>query len=127
MRRSLLAAASLFFLAPLAPAQTVSPAIVEYVDKANSRFLVYNGSDIPVTVVLDAHSFSVDTSGKAVFRKLDAGLHVQLSTTSFRLAPKETYYVFYKATSETYPNWFCIYATVSGAVSPSGLKLAIEL
>jgi len=127
MRRSLLAAASLFFLAPLAPAQTVSPALVEYVDKANSRFLVYNGSDIPVTVVLDAHSFSVDTSGKAVFRKLDPGLHVQLSTTSFRLAPKETYYVFYEATSKTYPNWFCIYSTVSGPVTSAGLKLAVEL
>jgi hypothetical protein len=127
MRRTFLALASLFFLAPLAPAQTVSPAIVEYVDKANSRFQVYNGSDNPVTVVLDAHSFSVDSSGKAVFRKLDPGLHVQLSTTSFRLAPKETYFVFYKATSQTYPNWFCIYSTVSGPVTSSGLKLAVEL
>jgi hypothetical protein len=127
MKRTFLALASLFFLAPLAPAQTVSPVIVEYVEKANSRFQVYNGSDIPVTVVLDAHSFSVDSSGKAVFRKLDPGLHVQLSTTSFRLAPKETYYVFYKATSETYPNWFCIYSTVSGPVTPTGLKLAVEL
>src|ERR1700719_4451673 len=127
MRRTFLAVASLFFLAPLAAAQTVSPVIVEYVDKANSRFEVYNGSDIPVTVVLDTHSFSVDSSRKAVFRKLDPSLHVQLSTTSFRLAPKETYYVFYKATSETYPNWFCIYSTISGPVTSAGLKLAVEL
>jgi hypothetical protein len=127
MRRTFLAVAGLFFIAPLAAAQTVSPVIVEYVDKANSRFQVYNGSDIPVTVVLDAHSFSVDSAGKAVFRKLDPGLHVQLSTTSFRLAPKETYFVFYKATSQTYPNWFCIYSTVSGPVTSAGLKLAVEL
>jgi hypothetical protein len=117
----------MLFLAALTPAQTVSPVIVEYADKANSRFQVYNGSDIPVTVVLDAHSFSVDSSGKAVFRKLDPGLHVQLSKSSFRLAPKETYYVFYKATSETYPNWFCIYSTFSGPVTSTGLKLAVEL
>jgi hypothetical protein len=127
MKRMFLAVACFSFLAPLAPAQTVSPVIVEYADKADGRFQIYNDADIPLTVVLEPHSFSVDSAGKADFRKLDSGLHVQLSTTSFRLGPKETHYVFYKATSETYPNWFCIYATVTGPVSPSGLKLAIEL
>jgi hypothetical protein len=127
MKRMLLAIVCLPFLAPLVPAQTISPVIVEYADKADGRFQIHNDADIPLTVVLEPHSFTVDSMGKAAFRKLDAGLHVQLSTTSFRLAPKETHYVFYKATSETYPNWFCIYATVSGPVSPTGLKLAIEL
>jgi hypothetical protein len=127
MKSMFLTIVCLLFLAPLAPAQTVSPVIVEYADKADGRFQIYNDADIPLTVVLEPHSFTVDSAGKAAFRKLDSGLHVQLSTTSFRLAPKETHYVFYKATSETYPNWFCIYATVSGPVSPSGLKLAIEL
>ncbi len=127
MERMILAVASLFFLAPLAPAQTVSPVIVEYTDKADGRFQVYNDVEIPLTVVLEAHSFTVDSTGKAVFRKLDPGLHVQLSTTSFHLAPKQTFYVFYKATTESYPNWFCIYSTISGPVTPTGLKLAIEL
>jgi hypothetical protein len=127
MNRMFLAAAYLCFLAPLAPAQTISPVIVEYADKADGRFQVYNDADIPLTVVLEPHSFTVDSTGKAIFRKLDPGLHVQLSTTSFHLAPKQTYYVFYKATTEAHPNWFCIYATVTGPVSASGLKLAIEL
>jgi hypothetical protein len=117
----------LLVLAPLAPAQTISPVIVEYPDKADGRFQLYNDSLIPLTVVVEAHSFSVDSEGKATFRKLDPGLRVQLSTTSFRLAPKQTYYVFYKATTETYPNWFCIYATVTGPTTPTGLKLALEL
>jgi len=77
--------------------------------------------------VLDAHSFSVDSSGKAVFRKLDPGLHVQLSTSSFRLAPKETYYVFYKATSETLPELVLHLFDGQRPVTPSGLKLAVEL
>src|ERR1700687_488210 len=127
MKRMFLAVACLFFLAPLAPPQTVSPVIVEYPDKADGRFQVYNDADIPLTVVLEPHSFTVASTGKATFRKLDPGLHVQLSTTSFRLAPKQTYYIFYKATTEAYPNWFCIYATVTGPVTPTGLKLAIEL
>jgi len=128
MKRMFLAIAGcLLFFAPLAPAQTVSPVIVEYADKADGRFQVYNDADVPLTVVLEAHSFTVDSTGKAVFRKLDSGLHVQLSATSFRLAPKQTYYVFYKATTETYPNWFCIYSTISGGVTTTGLKLAIQL
>jgi hypothetical protein len=127
MKRMFLAVAFLLVIAPLAPAQTISPVIVEYTDKADGRFQVYNDAEIPLTVVLEPHSFTVDSTGKAVFRKLDPGLHVQLSTTSFKLAPKQTYYVFYKATTETYPNWFCVYATVTGPVTPTGLKLAIEL
>jgi len=127
MKRTILAIACLSLFTPLARAQTISPVIVEYTDKADGRFQLYNDAEIPLTVVLEPHSFSVDSEGKATFRKLDSGLHVQLSTTSFRLAPKQTYYVFYKATTETYPNWFCIYATVTGATTPTGLKLALEL
>jgi hypothetical protein len=127
LKRLLLGAACLFFLAPLAPAQTISPVIVEYSEKADGRFQVYNDSEIPLTVVVEPHSFTVDSTGRATFRKLDPGLHVELSSTSFRLAPKQTFYVFYKATTETYPNWFTIYATITGPVTATGLKLALEL
>jgi hypothetical protein len=127
LKRFFLATACLFFLAPLAPAQTISPVIVEYADKADGRFQLYNDAEIPLTVVVEPHSFSVDSTGKATFRKLDPGLHVELSSTSFRLAPKQTYYVFYKATTESFPNWFCIYATVTGPTTSTGLKLALEL
>ncbi len=127
MKRIVLVIASLLFLAPRVPAQTISPVIVEYPDKADGRFQLYNDAETPLTVVLEPHSFSVDSAGNATFRKLDPGIHVELSTTSFRLAPKQTYYVFYKATTETYPNWFCIYATVTGPTTPTGLKLSLEL
>jgi hypothetical protein len=115
------------FFSPWVAAQTISPVIVEYPDKADGRFQLYNDGDIPLTVVVEPHSFTVDSSGKATFRKLDPGLHVELSATSFRVNPKQTYYVFYKATTETYPNWFCIYATVTGPTTSTGLKLALEL
>lgn len=127
VKRLFVVLACVLFFSLKVPAQTISPVIVEYTDKADGRFQLYNDAEIPLTVVLEPHSFSVDSSGKAVFRKLDPGLKVELSSTSFRLAPKQTYYIFYKATTETYPNWFCIYATVTGPVSPTGLKLALEL
>jgi hypothetical protein len=127
MKRFILGALCLALTAPFVPAQTISPVVVEYPDKADGKFQVYNDADIPLTVTVEPHSFTVDSSGKAVFRKLDPGLHVVLSSTSFKLAPKQTYYVFYKATTETYPNWFCIYATVTGPTTDTGLKLALEL
>lgn len=110
-----------------ASAQTISPVIQEYQQKADSRFQIYNDGDVPLTVMLEPFSFSVDFKGTATFRKLDPGLHVQLSATSFRVQPKQTYYVFYKATAETLPGWFCIYATFTGATTSSGLKLAFKL
>lgn len=115
------------FAASQAPAQTISPVIQEYQQKADGRFQIYNDSEIPLTVVLEPHSFGVDSGGNPTFRKLDPELHVQLSATSFRVQPKQTFYVFYKATSETLPNWFCIYATVTGPSTPTGLKLALQL
>ncbi len=127
MKRVIFGFVCILFVAKLAPAQTISPVIVEYTDKADGRFEVYNDGDLPLTVVVEPHSFTVDSTGKATFRPLDPSLHVELSTTSFRVAPKQTYYVFYKATTETYPNWFCIYATVTGATTSTGLKLALQL
>ena len=127
MKRFFLAVVCVMLFAPLVPAQTISPVVVEYPDRADGKFQVYNDADVPLTVTVEPHSFTVDSTGKAVFRKLDSGLHVSLSATSFRVAPKQTYYVLYKATTETYPNWFCIYATVTGPTTPSGLKLALEL
>jgi hypothetical protein len=113
--------------AAYSPAQTVSPVIQEYQGKADGRFQIYNDLEVPLTVVLEPHSFAVDSNGDPTFRKLDPEIHVQLSSTSFRLQPKQTYFVFYKATSETLPNWFCIYATITGSTTTTGLKLAIQL
>jgi hypothetical protein len=127
MKRYLLGTICAALLAPFVPAQTISPVVVEYPEKADGKFQVYNDSDLPLTVTVEPHSFTVDSAGKATFRKLDPEIHVSLSSTSFKVAPKQTYYVFYKATTEIYPNWFCIYATVSGPTPPNGLKLALEL
>ncbi len=95
--------------------------------KADGRFQIYNDGEVPLTVVLEPHSFSVDSNGNPTFRKLDPEIHVQLSSTSFRLQPKQTYFVFYKASSETLPNWFCVYATVTGSTTSTGIKLALQL
>jgi hypothetical protein len=127
MKWHLVALSLLPCAATAASAQTISPVIQEYSEKADGRFQLYNDTDVPLTVVVEPHSFAVDSTGKATFRKLDPDVHVQLSATSFRLAPRQTYFVFYKATADKLPNWFCIYATVTGTTTASGIKLSLEL
>ena len=54
-------------------------------------------------------------------------LHLQLSSTSFRIDPGQTYYVFYKAKSEKLPTWFTIYAAFSAVQHSKGLDVRMLL
>lgn len=110
-----------------AAAQTISPVIVEYQKKANGKFQVTNDSDVPLAVVLEPESFTVDGKGNPTYFPLDKNIHLELSSTSFRLGPHQTYMVFYKASADHLPAWFTIYATVTGRRTVQGLELAIHL
>ena len=126
--KQFLAAVALFTVLGLkVHAQTISPVIQEYQQKADSRFQIFNDADVPLTVTLEPHSFTVDSKGSPTFRKLDPGINLQMSATSFRIQPKQTFYIFYRAAAQTLPAWFCIYATITGPSTPSGLKLAFKL
>jgi hypothetical protein len=92
-------------------AQTVSPVIVEYKEKADGKFALTNDTTSPMVVVIEPKSFTITRDGAGVFRPLDPNIHLELSAMSVKLAPQETYYVFYKATAKTYPAWFSIYST----------------
>jgi hypothetical protein len=118
---------AVLFLAIAAQAQTVSPVIMEYREKAKGQFQISNDSVVPLNVSLEPRSFSVDGEGHPTFRKLDAEVHVRLSTTSFRLGPKQAFTIFYDASAARPPVWFTIYATITGPPNPSGLQLALEL
>jgi P pilus assembly chaperone PapD len=132
IRRCALFAAAIFLGLPIFPArpaaaQTISPVIVEYREKAKGSFQVTNDSFVPMTVVLEARSFSVDLAGNPTFRALDPGIHIELSSLSFRVAPQQSYTVFYKAEADRLPAWFCIYASITGPQAQNGLQLVIEL
>ena len=117
----------IFFLAPALAAQTISPVIVEYREKAAGRFLIHNDTDFPLTVVLEPHSFTVDSEGKPTFHQLSPEIHLELSTMSFRVGPKQDYFVFYKASADKLPNWFCVYANVTGPHTQEGVQVRLEL
>jgi hypothetical protein len=127
LRRFLTAFFWLLAAAGAAQAQTISPVIVEYKEKAKGKFELMNDSVLPLNVVIDPRSFSVDAEGHPTFRPLDADVKVRLSAMSFRLAPRQTYTVFYEVETPRLPTWVCIYAVVTGATTPTGIKLALEL
>lgn len=110
-----------------ARAQTVSPVIVEYREKARGKFEVYNDTLFPLNVVVEPRSFSVDPDGEPIYRPLDPSITVRLSSMSFRLGPKQTYAVFYEASAQKTPAWFTIYSTVTGVTTADGLRIALEL
>jgi hypothetical protein len=108
-------------------AQTIQPVIMEYGEKADSRFEVTNDTLTPMAVVLEPKSFTINQDGHGTFRALDRGIHVSLSASSFRLEPKQSYLVFYKASADALPAWFTVYATFSPIRRGDGMNVRIML
>lgn len=126
----LLAGALCVFIA-VAPSlgQTVRPLINELGNPAKGRVEYVNDGLTPLNVVLEARSFTVSDRGEISYRTLDPGVHLKLSTTSFRIQPQQTYYVFYEASAPKSPTWFVIYAAFSGFPfrSAQGMNVRLEL
>jgi len=110
-----------------ASSQTIQPVIVEYQQKADGRIDVTNDTLTPMAIVLEPRSFSISEDGHGIYRALDPTIHLKLSTTSFMLGPKQTYYVFYKATADALPAWFTVYTEFSQPGTSPGLKLRFML
>lgn len=124
---ALLAPAGYLLPTPLA-AQTVSPPVAEYTERARSSFRLTNGTIFPLTAVLEVKGFRVTEQGEVVPAPIDTSrVHVRLSTTSFRIPPRATYTVFYEATADSTPAWFTISSALSGARTDDGINLRIIL
>ena len=109
-------------------AQSVSPPIAEYQEKARSSFQLHNPSIFPVTVVLEPRGFTVTQGGEVVDLPIDTTrVRIKLSEMSFRIPPRGTRTVFYEASSDSLPTWFNILSAMSGAKTESGLNVRILL
>jgi hypothetical protein len=114
--------------ATLTAAQTVSPPISEYTERARSSFQLTNGTLFPLVAVLEVKGFRVTEAGDVVDAPLDTTrVHVKLSATSFRIPPRGTYTVFYEATGDSLPAWFVIQSALTGARTDNGLNVRIIL
>jgi len=109
-------------------AQTVRPAVVEYSEQARGKFELVNETLFPLTVVLEPRGFHVEPSGELIEEPLDTTkIQVKVSAMSFRIPPREAYTVFYEATAKSFPAWFLISSTLTGARTQTGLNVRIEL
>ncbi len=116
------------------PAQTVRPVIDENIvkgpgKKASGRIEYINDSLQPLNVTLDSRSFTVSDTGDLSYQPLDGRIHVKFSSTSFRIPPKQNFFVFYEAWADEVPAWFVVYATFAGFTERTreGLNLQVLL
>jgi hypothetical protein len=109
-------------------AQSVSPPIAEYQQRARSSFQLINSGLFPLSVVLEVRGFSVTGQGEVQDAPLDTSrVHVKLSAMSFRIPARGTYTVFYEATADSLPAWFNIVSALSGARTENGLNVRVLL
>lgn len=117
-------------LSPVRPtaAQSVSPPIAEYQERARSSFQLQNASIFPLTVVLEVRGFTITEGGEVVDVPLDTSrIHVRLSEMSFRIPPRGNHTVFYEANGDSLPAWFNILSAMSGTRTAGGLNVRILL
>jgi len=111
-----------------AGAQSVSPPLAEYQERARSSFQLKNGSIYPLTVVLEVRGFSITEQGEVQDTQLDSSrIHVKLSEMSFRIPPHGSHTVFYEARTDSLPAWFNILSAMSGSKTETGLNVRILL
>lgn len=112
-----------------AAAQTVRPLINELGNPAKGRVEYVNDADVPLNVIVEARSFTVDENGGIKYRPLDGNIHLKLSATSFRIPPKQSYFLFYDASADKAPAWFVIYGAFSGFGfrTAEGMNVRVQL
>ena len=122
------ALAASLLLAATATAQTLSPPLVEYEERGRASFQVSNPTLFPLTVVLQPRGFEVDEMGVLKDIPFDTTkVKLKLSTMSVRLAPRQTYTVFYEASADSAPAWFAVMAAFTGGRTQNGIAVRIEL
>jgi hypothetical protein len=135
-RQNILGAACLLVFVSIMPAlgQTVRPLIDENVVKgpgksASGKIEYYNDSLQTLNVTLEAKSFTVSDTGELSYRPLDDAIHVKFSEMSFRVQPKQNYFIYYQAYADKLPSWFVVYATFGGfkEKTEQGFRIQVQL
>jgi hypothetical protein len=111
-----------------AGAQTLRPVVVEHSGaKVRSKFELVNDGLLPVNVVLEPKSFEVTPAGEVLYLPLDPSIRLKLSAMSVRIPPRQSRWIFYEVTADSFPAWFVIPCTFSGMPKKSGLEVTVEL
>src|SRR5579885_1092621 len=118
---------AIILIAASAHAQTISPVTVDFKEKARGKVTVTNNALFPMDVIFQPVSFDLTEDGHQIFRPLDSSVHVKLSTSSFRVPPRQSFDLVYEATSDSLPGWFAIDCQMSHLPRAGDLKVVAHL
>src|SRR4029077_3930757 len=92
-------------VASFASAQTVGPLYSECGKKCSGSFQVTNNGLNPMTVTIEYHGFKMrpGADGQVAYDTVENNADVQLSSTSARLSPQQTYTFDYKVRCHEVP------------------------
>jgi len=113
--------------ATVASAQTIAPPVIELQAKHNTvsgSFIVANQTLFPLAVTFESFSFTPGV--RPEFRRLDSSVHLELSSTSVRLGPKQALSIGYRITADSLPAYLTVYCSFTG-LHQSGAPVVLRL
>jgi hypothetical protein len=109
-------------------AQTLNPPIAIYQGTAHGSLIIANPTINRMNFVLEPMSFTTSITGDITFQPLDTSrIRLTLSAMSGRIPARQSYRIFYEASSDSIPSWFAIVATFSRGAPTSGLVVRMQL
>lgn len=130
MRRRVLTVALLAAVGAAARggAQSVNPPFEVHQGQARSSFSISNGSLTPLSFVVEARSFDIESCGDLAFQPLDpTRVQVRLSSMSGRLPARQQRRIQYDVTADSLPAWVAFVVTFGTAGRDMGLGMRMQV
>jgi hypothetical protein len=141
MKKILMLLAALFVVGTANAQVTISPVVGEFQAKkdlnavSNGQVVITNDGIFPLVVSIEALSFEVTDPGQPqILKPLSSDIKVQWETTSAKVAAKQSYTFYFKATCAKAPCWFLTLATAMGPKpkvedegTSAGVQIALRL
>lgn len=112
-------------------AQSVSPVITEENVKAGKTYsgeVAFTSTSLkPLSVMVEAVSFTVLKDGSTSFRKLDPGIHVELLESSALVGVNQQHLFDFRVSCDKYPCAFTIYSSAVIGHTSSGEAVRLRL
>jgi hypothetical protein len=117
----------LAFLATPVLAQTISPVVVECGKHCSGQFTVTNNGIVPLAVIVQPVSFSLNSAGGSVFRPLDATVQLTLNDMSARIGPLGAHTFDYNLKCSTTPCLVTFLSSMTVGHAQGGIAIRVIL
>lgn len=107
--------------------QSVSPLAAEAkaAKATKGEFTVRNVGVVPITVVVEPKSFTIDQNGQTAFRPLDSGVDVKLDAMSAKVGAQQYRTFTYTVSCSQYPCAIAFYSGFSQGHTSEGIAIKV--